>query len=342
MIKSAVAYSVALGLLAIDAARAQHTDCTTQSDATATLRETVRDRSTRVPLPGAVVSVSWQGRARPVRATTDSLGHALLCVPSGQVLTIQASYRGVQSGSQSTILGRDYNERTSMVDVPGSLLRGTVVDNATSAPLHNVAVRLNNTPLTVLTTPDGRFLFERVPVGDYQLHVEHISYGTIRTPISISGEDLNAEIRMTPVAIPLVPVVVTAFSRRLERIGFYEREKRGVGIFLGRKDIDAMNVQRASDLLRRVPSSRIIPQTARRNVPPNVLLGRGNCRYRFIVDGARTLPDFEMDFIEPYAIEGVEVYNGPSEVPDRFRAFTTPEGGTPLCGVVVIWTRDGR
>jgi len=135
---------------------------------------------------------------------------------------------------------------------------------------------------------------------------------------------------------------VTAFSQRLERVGFYEREKRGIGTFIGRKQVDAMNVQHASDLLRSVPSARLIPQTTRRNAPPNSLTGRGACRFKFIVDGTRTLADFEMDFVAAHIIEGVEVYSGLSEVPALFKAHATPDAGSALCGVVAIWTRERR
>jgi hypothetical protein len=308
----------------------------------ATLIETVRDRQTRVPLTGATVSASWPG-STPLRLRVDSMGRTRICAPPNLVITLNVSYREIRSAPQTTVLapGR-ITEHTFSVDAPGVFVRGAVTERTSGAAIANVAVRIANTPLTALTDAAGRFQFERVPIGDFQLRIEHLAYAAISTPLLVRDEDLDAAVRMTPAAIPLEPVIVTAFSQRLDRVGFYERERRGIGTFIGRKQVDAMNVQHASDLLRSVPSARLIPQTTRRNAPPNSLSGRGACRFKFIVDGTRTLADFEMDFVAAHVIEGVEVYSGLSEVPALFKAHATPDAGSALCGVVAIWTRERR
>lgn len=114
-----------------------------------------------------------------------------------------------------------------------------------------------------------------------------------------------------------------------------------MGKFINRQQIEAMNAHNASDLLRSVPSLRLIPQRMKAN---NEVRGtRGNCRFAYIVDGARTLADFEMDNIAAYAIEGVELYNGLSEVPAVFRGNYPSDGGSVgICGVIAIWTRNSR
>ena len=63
----------------------------------------------------------------------------------------------------------------------------------------------------------------------------------------------------------------------------------------------------------------------------------------YIVDGARTLTDFEMDNIAAYAIEGIELYTGQAEVPAVFRGHAPSDGGSVgVCGVIAIWTRNSR
>jgi hypothetical protein len=316
--------------------------CTPATDAT--LVQKVMDEATRVPLRDAMVTASWRaGSIRETRVRTDSTGVAVLCVPALQVVTMRVHYADLNAPPQTTVAAaRTTTTHTAFLDVPGSLFRGRVVDHVTGDGIAQVAVRIANTPLSTLTHPDGRFVFERLPVGIYNVLVEHIAYRAINTAVNVQHEDLDAVVRLSPAVIAVQPIVVTAFSRRLEHVGFYERQKRGVGTFINRKQIDAMNVQAASDLLRRVPSLRLVPQSRRSNQRNATVGVRGNCRFAFIVDGSRTLSDFEMDYVAAPAIEGVEIYNGLAEVPSAFRAHATTSSGVTVCGVIAIWTRDSR
>ena len=85
---------------------------------------------------------------------------------------------------------------------------------------------------------------------------------------------------------------------------------------------------------------RQTPLFSRRSGQRNTTQGRGNCRYRFVVNGTRTMPDFEIDNVPPYTMEGIEIYNGLSEIPAVFRQMA--ESGGATCGVIAIWTRVGR
>jgi hypothetical protein len=310
----------------------------------ATLIETVTDRVSRVPLAGAIVTASWRGLSEEqVRVRTDSVGQAVICAPAERAITLAVSYHDLRlRGQRANLTLAHPTTHTYVIDVPGVLVRGSVLDRETGTPLPNVGVEIANTRLVQLTDHDGRFLFERLPLGDHTLRIQHISYATFADRLDVRDEDLDLTIRLTPQALPLEPMTVIAFSRRLEHVGFYERQKRGVGTFISRRQIDAMNVQSAADLLRAVPSMRLVPTIPRRNAPRTSTTGRGNCRYRFIVDGSRTLADFEMDFLAAYAIEGIEVYNGLSEVPAPFRSVTSQDVGNPPCGIIAIWTRNSR
>ena len=307
----------------------------------AALIETVRDYTTRVPLAGAAVTATWSGGG-VLQARTDSLGTVRICAPPNRAIQLTVSYHDVRTRSERTSPGLDrITAYTFLIDAPWVALRGMVVDNESGDAVAGVFVKLANTPLTTTTGADGRYLFARVPVGDYRLDFHHISYAAAATSLRVRDEDLMATVRLTPGAIALEPVIVNAYSIRLDQVGFYERKKRGVGSFLDRKQVEAMNVQTASDLLRKVPGMRLIPQTPRRNSSANATIGRGNCRFTFVVDGSLTLRDFEMDAVAPHAIEGIEVYSGTSEIPANFRAYTSAQS-TASCGIVAIWTRDGR
>ncbi|CAN5613523.1 hypothetical protein BH23GEM9_BH23GEM9_34300 [soil metagenome] len=305
---------------------------------------TVQDRTTRVPLPGAAIAASWRLDGNQlISLVADSAGTALICAPPDLPLTLRVTYHHVRAGPQTTtlIMARR-NTHTFTVDAPGAYVRGSVLDQETGAPIADAVLTIVNSRMAVTTTVDGAFRFEQVPLGDYTVRVEHISYTTVVAPLRVRSDDLDAAFRLAQWAVPLEPLVVTTFSRRLDRVGFYEREKRGIGTFIGRVQIDAMHAQTSADLLRKVPSVRLVPRLAQRNVARMDLSGRGGCRFSFIVDGARTLEDFDMDFVAPYAIEGIEIYQGIADLPAPFRAHVTRDNTGRTCGVIAIWTRDSR
>jgi hypothetical protein len=314
------------------------------SEGLAALIVTVQDRETDITLNNATITAGWRtDRDYVMRVQTDSAGTALICTPPDVPITLRASYHNVSAGPYTATLATGRPAiRTIGLDIPGALLRGSVLDQQTGAPIAGAALSLANTRLSATTATDGTFQFNHVPVGDYELRVAHVGYATVPSPLRVRNDDLDATIRLAPSAIPLDPVIVMAFSRRLDHVGFYDRERRGIGTFIGRTQIDAMNAQTSSDLLRRLPGINLVPQWPQRNAPRNSLSGRGRCRFSYIVDGARTLPDFEMDFVSPHAIEGIEIYRGVAEVPAGFRAHVTRGGQGPSCGVIAIWTRNNR
>jgi hypothetical protein len=314
-----------------------------QSVSCVTLTQTVLDEQSRVPLVSARVTATWQGvLQRDVR--TDSLGRATICLAPQQSTVVRISYLDKNTSWQTVATEGKPIHQSSLLDVPAVSVRGRVMDDATGAGVGSAHLHLANTSLQTITDPDGRFAFARVPTGNYAMQVQHIGYTGHRTALAVGEDDLDAVIRVAPTAIPLQPVVVTAFSLRLDAVGFYERRKRGIGTFVDRKRIDAMNVEAASDLLRLVPGMRLVPQARSRNnqLRNATVGGRGNCRFVFIVDGSRTLSDFEMDYLAGPAIEGVEIYSGMADVPAAFKAHATSVAGSTVCGVVAVWTRNSR
>jgi hypothetical protein len=219
-------------------------------------------------------------------------------------------------------------------------VRGSVIDNQSGMPIGGARVTIRDTRYATTTSADGRFYFEDVPRGEYVLYVSHMAYVHVPAPLRIASDAVHVEIRLDAAAIPLEPIRVTVFSRRLDEVGFYERQRRGVGTFIGRSQVDGMRALNSSDLMRLVPSARLTPQPPARTQGGMGLAGRGRCRFNFIVDGARTLPDFDMDLVAPYSIEGLEFYRSLAELPAPFRAHVAREANATSCGIVLIWTRN--
>jgi hypothetical protein len=304
----------------------------------------VQDRSTRVRLAGATVIANWRSEGGgSARAVTDAEGRVLICAPPAAELTLQVAYHDVRARPQTlTTAGGPARTHLIEVDAPGMFVRGRVLDEATGAPIPNVRLSILHSPLTAISAANGSFELQRVPLGTHMIGAEHIAYAGITAPIQVQGTDLDAVIRLSPTAVSLDPLIVTTFSRRLDHVGFYERQQRGIGTFIDRRQIDGMRALSSSELLRHTGGVRLVPQTPGRSGARLDVSGRARCRFSFIVDGARTLTDFEMDFVAPYAIEGIEIYRGIAEVPAPFRAHVNRDATGASCGVIAIWTRDSR
>jgi hypothetical protein len=98
-------------------------------------------------------------------------------------------------------------------------LGGTVVDDGTGNPVADVRLILvgGNRSLEVTTSGEGRFRIADLPVGNYLLRVEHIAYGTLTSPVEVlDGEETTLAVRISPAAILLEEIEVTALSMQEE------------------------------------------------------------------------------------------------------------------------------
>ncbi len=97
-------------------------------------------------------------------------------------------------------------------------LTGRVLEESTSRPVTDVAVRLSDLGLSTVTDANGMFRFETVPEGAHMLVVEHLAYGEHAREVAVtSGEDLRLDVRLSPRAIELSPLVVEAATELQQR-----------------------------------------------------------------------------------------------------------------------------
>jgi hypothetical protein len=298
----------------------------------------VYDASTRVVLVGARVTATFrregERRDRTQHVETAERGAFRICdVPADAGVRLQARY--MTGTSEPVELGTARGEPVQIgMMLPQSVLIGRVADAGSGAGLASAAVRLEGTPLETLTATDGRFRFARVPPGAYDLRVDHIGYQSVNDSVRVDvATTVDVAVRMSTDAVRLAPLHVTTRSFRLERVGFYERRERMPGSFITRDEIVTQRAHTAIDLLRSLPGIRITPRRGGGQMP----VGRGNCGFRYIIDGAHIGPYFEIDDLRPDVIEGIEVYRGASEVPGEFMGpITNPRAN---CGLIVVWTR---
>jgi hypothetical protein len=264
----------------------------------------VADSEIGIPLQGVEVSMHW--------------------LPAGQT---KAQQRKTETGRVNLTAPTGY-----------APVSGRIIDHASGAPVNAATIDLGFESLTSSTGEDGAFEFEKVPPGFYAVNVQHLGYGNVADSIAIDyGSRTTITVRLSPAAIEMDALEVVVRSQRLELRGFYDRKERGSGTFLTRQDVENMHAIRGSDILRRVAGVQLV---RRGNFAGPIALGRGNCPFRYVIDGARLAALYSMDDMPPQWIEGIEIYKGPSQVPIEFNNFSTDSNGA--CGVIVIWTRNRR
>jgi hypothetical protein len=302
----------------------------------------VVDSRTGVPLQQADVTVEWErrgARRSKVDLETDERGRFQACsVPGGTPLTVSAAFGRANERVALTVDAGETRRIGIQVDAPRSRAGGRVVEDGTNRGIGDAEVHVARTPIRVTSAGDGSFRLPDLPAGRYLLETSHLGFGTRSDTVDVEyGSIMLYTIGLAPEAIALQPIDVAVRSVMLEQRGFYDRRERGFGSFLTRQDWSGRAMHLPSELLRTVPGIRIVPQ---RGGFGNVVLDRGNCAFRYFVDGVRVGPTFQMDELTAEWIEAMEVYRGVSQVPVEFRA--PPTSARANCGVIVIWMRGGR
>lgn len=319
------------------------------AEAHAVVRGAVRDASTALPLPGARVH-AWRLAVRDSPSTeirTDSAGRYRVCgFAAGIELGLRAVLGSGQSGGVEEVrlsaAGEPPVTRDLSVDLgrPGEVL-GRVRDAADDAPVGAASVILPGLGLRTVTSNDGRFEFPPLPPGRYEARVEHVGHGVHSDTISVrSGRTVRLRMRITRDPVRLAPLQVeirNVRSMRLDRVGFYDRRKRGHGTFITREELEEWNTSRLSEAFRRVQSFSVGGDPIRRHQYSNRDLRAstrsGPCRTQYFVNGeAQPLPN-GIDTFLPADVAALEIYRGSAQLPVEFNRRSAS------CGAVVVWLR---
>ena len=224
-------------------------------------------------------------------------------------------------------------------EAPGAEVAGLVADRRSGRPVQGAAVRIRpaGSPgaergWAGTSDGDGRFRSAVLAFGEYDVTIEAPPYDALEGSFTLSAPgvfDLRAE--MVGPEYELDPIIAVAGREsRLEAVGFYERRDVGLGDYLARDELAALNPARLSDVFREIPGARVIP--GRGGLNDQVRL-RGNCVPIMVLDGIRLAEPVRLDnILAVNDIEAVEVYQG-ATTPIEYISITT-------CGVVMLWTRD--
>jgi hypothetical protein len=224
-----------------------------------------------------------------------------------------------------------------------------VVTNLNGVRLGGVEMTIVNTTFLVVTNDSGEFIFDTPPTGKLRLAARRLGFKPQEKGLKLDvGASRQQDFELEGIAELLDSVKVVGKQGTGRMAEFWNRRAVGLGAFITRQDIENRKPYRPSDMLRTIngvrilgddASGRSIIQMGRTAVSMPVRRGSttlaASCIVNYYVDGNWVSPGtFHIDDLSPAAIEAIEIYRGPAEIPARYRQRET------ACGLIVVWTRE--
>jgi TonB-dependent receptor-like protein/carboxypeptidase family protein/TonB-like protein len=199
---------------------------------------------------------------------------------------------------------------------------------------------VEGTTVRGVTDERGEIRFGAVRGGPATVRIRRLGFSPASVDVIVDQRvPATSIVTMTQIPQRLAPIIVKGGNNYTGRMaGFYQRRDLGIGHFVSRERLEHDNPSQLTDVFRRIPGVQI---TSTRFIR-NAVRFRGNgggCWPLVWLDGA-PLPtaEFDLDFLSPQSIEGIEVYSGISQVPPQFMGSR----GLGSCGVIVVWSREGE
>ncbi len=217
-------------------------------------------------------------------------------------------------------------------------IEGIVLDAVTRLPVAGVQVVLLGASRSIATDSSGRFRFEALEDGEYALQIRSSRGDSATARVALGPrERVDLEFYLgARLGVDLPEVVVTASSgSNSGRDAFERRLAEGNGRFITREYIERRRPQDLMDLMRGVAGMRVDCNTDRYRCVMQFGRSPRNCAPQYYLDGVRSHPSI-LYLTLPTDVVGIEIYSGAAQVPAEF------SGQTSRCGVIAIWTNNGR
>jgi hypothetical protein len=320
----------------------------------------VEDPENGKPIANTDVSISWNQfeiskevgiRRTPhlVHATTDTTGRFKLCdLPSGLDATLQARRGGISTPELPVSLGDRPVEivvRTILLPLDSTVKTGNASLSGTVKLEKNdnnagTRVEVAGTDIVAMTNAQGDFTLQGLPPGSRLLVARHLGYVAGTIPVDLMSRETKHVALTLPKFVPVMdPVLVTARrTAALDKLGFSQRSKSASGYFLGPDRLKNMHPIYMTDILRLVPSLRVVNTPMGATVMSSrgvtSLSGSSGCVQYFVDDMPFTEqePGEANSFISGSEIVAVEVYQ-PGLAPAQYIR------GTGSCVTILLWTR---
>jgi hypothetical protein len=216
-------------------------------------------------------------------------------------------------------------------------ITGRVVSAADDVPIPGVRIVLLTQRRSVVTDSVGRFRFEGLRPGAYQVEALILGHAPLSALLRLDeGEIKQVEFRTDGEGQFLPTIFVDGESQPemiREPTRFERRMATGTGRYITRQQILDRNPMHLMDMIRFLPGVRTncygMTCQVRLNKDPR------NCGPAIFMDGVPTVMAV-LETTPPNAVHGIEIYSGPSETPPEINNETARCGGA-----IAVWTRRG-
>jgi hypothetical protein len=225
-------------------------------------------------------------------------------------------------------------------------IRGRVIDTL-GRPVFGASVAEASSKTATLTDSAGRFRLQNIEAGLAFVRVRKLGFLPEYFPVTtVEGKTAGAVIQLKAAGQQLATVNVREDAMRANprMQGYYERMKKGGGIFLERTEILRRNATQVSEVLRGRNGLYVYPAgPGQGSIIAGRAFGLGGtggqpsvCPLALILDGVAipmrggTTID---QMVNVQDVRAMEVYTSGPSVPGDL------QGPQTQCGAVVIWTR---
>ena len=217
------------------------------------------------------------------------------------------------------------------------IVKGTVITDA-RIPLVGAQIRFGSLVDFAESDDAGQYTATKVNAGALWLRVRRIGYRPESLLVTVvAGQTVEPMVVMTPIAQRVAEVrVIGRRDLTGPMAGFYKRQQQGSGRFFTQAEIVKIQPSKMTDLMRTVPGVRI----ETRGFDNKVRMRGSRCSPLVFLDGLGLFAaEFDLDAVDPYTFEGIEVYSGPASVPIEFQGNQRQSSS---CGTIVLWSRRGE
>ena len=142
------------------------------------------------------------------------------------------------------------------------------------------------------------------------------------------------QLESEPIEMDGVEITARREDQYLKSVGFFEREKRGLGYYIRREEIEKQSYNHVADILRSLPGITVQSRGMEQIVIFNRYM-RHDLRPIIVVDG-NVLDEYNLgylDSLEPHHIAALEIYKSDLDAPKQYT------GAYRAGGMIIIWTR---
>ena len=316
----------------------------------------VKDPESLAPVAGAEVSIAWTEieiskesglRRYPhlMLDSTDASGAFRICgLPNSMEATLLARRGSAATAEIPISLGEKPVEllaRTvllSPVDARAKSGNAAVSGTVLLEPSRTRAgtrVELVGTGVVTVTNEKGEFAMRNLPSGSKVLLVRHVGFVAAVVPVDLSSrEEKRVSIKLTKFVETMDPVLVTARREAaLDKVGFTQRSKTGMGYYMGPERLEHMHPPFVTDLLRQVPGLRVLRSFNGDIITSTRTTGNGCVQY-YLDDTpySEMIPGDINNIVTGKEVMALEVYQG-GVVPPQY------ERSGASCVTIILWTR---